>query len=193
MSTRFVTGVVRASYANIMRAKRNEMNGKEEYSVVCLVPKTDTASVEGLKAAAKAAIAAKWPAGAPKGLRNPLRDGDTDTKQDGSPLGAEYKGCYFFNAKTDASRNKPSVIDKLGHDLIDPDSVVSGDFIRVSVNAYAYDAAGNRGVSFGLNNVLLDRKGEPLGGSRPSAAQEFGIAAGAPAAATTATADDDWS
>ena len=59
MSTRFVTGVVRASYANIMRPKRNEMNGKEEYSVVCLVPKTDTASVEGLKAAAKAAIAAE--------------------------------------------------------------------------------------------------------------------------------------
>jgi hypothetical protein len=192
MSTRFVTGVVRASYANIMRAKRNEMNGKEEYSVVCLVPKTDTASVEGLKAAAKAAIAAKWPAGAPKGLRNPLRDGDTETKADGSALGAEYHGCFFFNAKTDASRNKPSVIDKLGHDLIDPDAVASGDFIRVSVNAYAYDAAGNRGVSFGLNNVLLDRKGEPLGGSRPSAAQEFGIAAGAPAAAT-ATADDDWS
>jgi hypothetical protein len=193
MSTRFVTGVVRASYANIMRAKRNEMNGKEEYSVVCLVPKTDTATVEGLKAAAKAAIAAKWPAGAPKGMRNPMRDGDTETKADGTALGAEYQGCFFFNAKTDASRNKPSVIDKLGHDLIDPDAVVSGDFIRVSVNAYAYDAAGNRGVSFGLNNVLLDRKGEPLGGSRPSAAQDFGIAAGAPATAATATADDDWS
>lgn len=192
MSTRFVTGVVRASYANIMRPKRNEMNGKEEYSVVCLVPKTDTATVEGLKAAAKAAIAGKWPTGAPKGLRNPLRDGDTETKADGSPLGAEYSGCYFFNAKTDASRNKPSVIDKAGRDMIDPDAVVSGDFIRVSVNAYAYDAAGNRGVSFGLNNVLLERKGEPLGASRPSAAQEFGIAAGAIAPAAAA-ADDDWS
>ena len=192
MSTRFVTGVVRASYANIMRPKRNEMNGKEEYSVVCLVPKTDTATVEGLKLAAKTAIVAKWPAGAPKGLRNPLRDGDTETKADGSPLGAEYSGCYFFNAKTDASRNKPSVIDKAGREMIDPDSVVSGDFIRVSVNAYAYDAAGNRGVSFGLNNVLLERKGEPLGASRPSAAQEFGIAPSAAPAAAAAAADDDW-
>ena len=192
MSTRFVTGVVRASYANIMRPKRNEMNGKEEYSVVCLVPKTDTATVEGLKLAAKTAIVAKWPAGAPKGLRNPLRDGDTETKADGSPLGAEYSGCYFFNAKTDASRNKPSVIDKAGREMIDPDAVVSGDYIRVSVNAYAYDAAGNRGVSFGLNNVLLDKKGEPLGASRPSAAQEFGIAPGAALAAATVAADDDW-
>lgn len=192
MSTRFVTGVVRASYANIMRPKRNEMNGKEEYSVVCLVPKTDTATVEGLKLAAKTAIVAKWPAGAPKGLRNPLRDGDTETKADGSPLGAEYSGCYFFNAKTDASRNKPSVIDKAGREMIDPDSVVSGDYIRVSVNAYAYDAAGNRGVSFGLNNVLLDKKGEPLGASRPSAAEEFGIAPGAAPAAAATTADDDW-
>jgi len=195
MSTRFVTGAVRASYAHIMRPKRNEMNGKEEYSVVCLVPKADTATVEGLKAAAKAAIVAKWPTGAPKGLRNPLRDGDTETKADGSPLGAEYQGCFFFSAKTDASRNKPSVIDKQGREMIDPDAVVSGDYIRVSVNAYSYDQAGNRGVSFGLNNVLLERKGDPLGVSRPSAAEDFGIAAGA-ASATTATSsasDDDWS
>jgi hypothetical protein len=186
MTTKVVTGKIRASYCNIMRARRNELSGKEEYSVVCLVPKTDTATVDALKAAAKAAIAGKWPT-PPKGIRNPLKDGDTDTKQDGSPLGSEYHGHWFFTAKTDASRNKPGVIDVNGRDLIDPDAIVSGDYIRVSVNAYAYDAAGNRGVSFGLNNVQLLSKGEPLGGGRTTAAQDFGAAP-----AVAASADDDW-
>lgn len=188
MTTKVVTGKVRASYCNVMRPRRNELNGKEEYSVVCLLPKTDTATVDALKAAAKAAIAGKWPT-APKGIRNPLKDGDTDTKQDGSPLGPEYKGHWFFTAKTDATKNKPGVIDTGGRDLIDPDAVVSGDYIRVSVNAYAYDAAGNRGVAFGLNNVQLLGKGDPLGGGRTTAAQDFGAV---PQAATAAAADDDW-
>jgi len=188
MTTKVVTGKVRASYCNVMRARRNELNGKEEFSVVCLVPKDDTATVDALKAAAKAAIAGKWPT-PPKGIRNPLKDGDTETKQDGSPLGTEYKNCFYFTAKTDATRNKPGVIDTAGRDLMDPDSVVSGDFIRVSVNAYAYDAAGNRGVAFGLNNVQLLSKGDPLGGGKTSAAQDFGAA---PVAATAAAGDDDW-
>jgi hypothetical protein len=70
---------------------------------------------------------------------------------------------------------------------------VSGDYIRVSLNAYAYSQAGNNGVSFGLNNILLVRKGEALGGAKPTAAADFGITRGA-AQATAATADvgDDW-
>ncbi len=190
MSTKVVTGKVRASYANIMRPRRNELNGKEEYSVVVLVPKTDTATVDALKAAAKAAIAAKWPT-PPKGLRNPLRDGDTETKPDGSPLGSEYQGHWYFNTKSDSTR-KPGVIDAACRDLIDADAVVSGDYIRVSVNAYAYDAAGNRGVAFGLNNVQLLEKGPSLGSGKSSAAQDFGPAAGAKAPAIAEVAEDDW-
>jgi hypothetical protein len=192
MSTRFVTGKVRLSYAKIMRPGKNEMNGKSEYSAVVLVPKTDTDTINGLKAAAKAAIEKKFGGTPPKGLKNPLRDGDTSTKDDGSPMGAEYKGHLFFNCKTDADRNKPSVIDSNNRELIDPDSVVSGDYVRLSVNAYAYDAVGNKGVAFGLNNVLLVAKGEPLGAPRMTAADEFGIGGGNQPEPAAATTGDDW-
>jgi hypothetical protein len=63
--------------------------------------------------------------------------------------------------------------------------------VRVSLNAYAYSQAGNNGVSFGLNNILLLKKGQPLGGSKPSAADDFGIGkSAAPAAA--AAESSDW-
>lgn len=186
MSTRVTTGEVRASYFSALAPRKNELSGKDEYSTQILIPKTDTATIAALKAAAKEALVAKFGDKIPKNIRNPLRDGDTETKQDGSPLGKEYQGHFFCNVK---STSKPGAIDTHGNDLIGADDIVSGDYIRVSLNAYAYSQAGNNGVSFGLNNILLVRKGEPLGGAKPSAAADFGISRGA---ATAATAESDW-
>lgn len=188
MSTRVVTGKVRFSYFSALTARKNEMNGKEEFSTQVLVPKTDTETVNQLKAAAKAALTAKFGDKIPKNVRNPLRDGDTETKSDGSPLGPEYAGHYFFNTK---STNKPGAVDAHGHDIIGSQDIVSGDFGRVSLNAYAYDQAGNKGVSFGLNNIMLLAKGDSLGGAKPSAASDFGISASAKPAAE-AVSDSDW-
>jgi len=186
MSTRVTTGEVRASYFSALAPRKNELSGKDEFSTQILIPKTDTETIAELKAAAKEALVAKFGDKIPKNVRNPLRDGDTETKQDGSPLGKEYQGHFFCNVK---STSKPGAIDTHGNDLIGADDIVSGDYIRVSLNAYAYSQAGNNGVSFGLNNILLVRKGEPLGGAKPSAAADFGIARGA---APAATADSDW-
>jgi len=186
MSTRVTTGEVRASYFSALAPRKNELSGKDEFSTQILIPKTDTETIAALKAAAKEALVAKFGDKIPKNVRNPLRDGDTETKQDGSPLGKEYQGHFFCNVK---STSKPGAIDTHGNDLIGADDIVSGDYICVSLNAYAYSQAGNNGVSFGLNNILLVRKGEPLGGAKPSAAADFGIARGA---APAATADSDW-
>ena len=188
MSTRVTTGEVRTSYFSALQARKNELSGKDEYSTQILIPKTDTATIAALKAAAKEALTAKFGDKIPKNIRNPLRDGDSETKQDGSPLGKEYAGHFFCNVK---SNSKPGAIDSHGNDLIGADDIVSGDYIRVSLNAYAYSQAGNNGVSFGLNNILLVRKGEPLGGAKPSAAADFGISRGA-AAPQAETADSDW-
>jgi hypothetical protein len=194
MSTQVTTGRARFSYCNVVEARRNDMNGKDEFSTQVLVQKSDTETIAALKAAAKEALTAKFGDKIPKTVRNPMRDGDTETKSDGSPLGAEYAGCWYFSTK---SSKKPGIIDANGRDLISSDAVASGDFGRVAVNAYAYDAAGNKGVAFGLNHVMLIEKGTPLGGGKVSAATAFGLATPAAsmsfdeAAAAPAT-DDEW-
>lgn len=43
---------------------------------------------------------------------------------------------------------------------------MSGDYGRVSMNAYGYDQKGNKGVAFGWNNAQFLEKGEPLGRAR---------------------------
>ena len=50
--------------------------------------------------------------------------------------------------------------------------VYSGCYARVSINFYAFNSNGNRGIACGLGNIQKVRDGEPLGG-RSSAADDF--------------------
>lgn len=170
--SKVITGKGRFSYLNWASPKRNELSGKDEYSTEFLIPKSDATTIAALKAAMKAALEKKFGQAFPKNLRNPLRDGDTETKQDGTPLGAEYKGHYFIRCK---SNEQAGVVDAQGQPILAANDFVSGDYGRISVTAYAYSQAGNSGVAFWFNNAQKLEKGEALGG-KASAADDFGVA-----------------
>lgn len=174
--SKVITGKGRFSYLNWASPKKNELSGKNEYSTEFLIPKSDTKTITDLKAAMKSALDKKFNGKYPANLRNPLRDGDTETKQDGSPLSDEYKGHYFIRCK---SNEKPQTVDANGWEILTANDFVSGDYGRVSVTAYAYSQAGNNGVAFWLNNIQMLSKGEALG-SKSSALDDFGIAKSVP-------------
>ena len=68
--------------------------------------------------------------------------------------------------------------------VIDPDDIYSGCICVASVTAFAYDQAGNKGVSFFLNSVLKLRDGDRLGGGGGGGSAESDFAeAGIDAAA----------
>ena len=50
--------------------------------------------------------------------------------------------------------------------------VYSGVYGRASINFYAFNSNGNKGIACGLNNLQKIRDGEPLGG-KSSAASDF--------------------
>ncbi|MNV25452.1 hypothetical protein D3C71_1165480 [compost metagenome] len=56
--------------------------------------------------------------------------------------------------------------------MLDSTEVYSGCFGRVSLNFYAFDTKGNKGVAAGLNNVQKMSDGDYLGG-RSSAEDDF--------------------
>ena len=155
----------RISYAKIFSPEKNDLSGKDEYSCMVLIPKSDTKTVTAVKTAIKTAIKGKFGDKKPNGLRIPLRDGDKDG-EGGVPSGAKagvapYGDHYFVNAK---NTRQPGVVDQKRRTIIEPGLVVSGDYVRVSMNAFGYDNK-SKGVAFGLNAVQLVRKGEPLGNS----------------------------
>jgi len=164
---RVVTGEVRGSFVNIFKPRFNALSSREEFSMMLLIPKSDSATVEKIEGAIETAKLERWNDKPPKNLREPLKDGDDETQipESAEPGELPYASHYFMNVK---STTKPGIVDADLNTVIDENSFRSGDYCKVSLQSYSYDKKGNRGVSFGLNNVQVLRKGEPLGGrSRP--------------------------
>lgn len=72
-----------------------------------------------------------------------------------------YAGCYFINAN---SATKPGVVDADCQPILDTSELYSGIYGRASINFYAFNTNGNKGIACGLNNLQKLRDGEPLGG-----------------------------
>ena len=121
----------------------DSVNGSEpKYSVSAIIPKSDTATVNRIKAAienAKKESLSKWGGKIPPNLKMPLRDGDIDRPEDEA-----YADCYFLNAN---SRQAPQVVDKRVQPILDQSEVYSGCYGAISVTFYGYNSNGNRGRS----------------------------------------------
>ena len=157
----------RISFANIWEPKAIN-GGDEKYSVSCLIPKSDKKTIARIQKAVEAAKedgkTRKWGGKIPPNLKLPLRDGDIDRPDD-----ENYEDCFFLNA---SSKDAPQVVDRKVNPILDPMMVYSGCYCNVSVNFYAFNANGNRGVAAGLGNVQFVRDGERLSG-KASADADF--------------------
>ena len=144
--------------------------GPERYSVSVLIPKDDKETVKAVNNAIDAAIEegiAKFGGKKPNkaAIKLPLRDGDTEREDEA------YAGHWFINAN---SKTAPQIVDKAVKPILDRDEVYSGCYARVSLNFYAFNSNGNKGIACGLGNIQKIRDGESLGG-RSSATDDFSI------------------
>ena len=162
--TKVITGPeTRWSYANVWDAKSIN-GGAPKFSVSLIIPKSDTKTVEKIKAAIQAAYEEGQSKLKGNGksvpalsvIKTPLRDGDTE-RPDDSP----YAGCYFINANSSAA---PGIVDADRQPILDRSEVYSGVYGRASISLYAFNSNGNRGIACGLNNLQKIKDGEPLGG-----------------------------
>ena len=162
--TKVITGAkTRWSYANVWQAKSIN-GGTPKFSVSLIIPKSDTKTVT----AVKNAIQAAYEEGQSKlkgnsksvpaltAIKTPLRDGDAERPDDEA-----YKDCYFINAN---SATAPGIVDAARNPIIEHSEVYSGVYGRASINFYAFNSNGNRGIACGLNNLQKISDGEPLGG-----------------------------
>lgn len=62
------------------------------------------------------------------------------------------------------STTAPGVVDANRQPIIERSELYSGVIGRASINFYAFNSNGNKGIACGLNNLQKLRDGEPLGG-----------------------------
>lgn len=168
--TRVVTGKVRLSYAHLFEPYTNDPEKEARYSTTILIPKSDKATMEKIRKAEAAAKeegkSSKFGGKIPSNLQSIIHDGDEEADLERNP---EYAGCYYMAM---SSKQRPGVVDPDLNPILDSTQVYSGCYARVSINAFPYNTAGKKGVSFGLNNVQFLEDGEPLGG-RTRAEDDF--------------------
>ena len=162
--TKVITGVnTRWSYVNAWEPKSIN-GGTPKYSVSLIISKSDTKTLEKIRAAIQAA----YEEGQSKlkgngrsvpalsALKTPLRDGDAERPDDEA-----YANSYFVNAN---SGTAPGIVDADRNPILERSEVYSGVYGRASINFYAFNSNGNKEIACGLNNLQKIRDGEPLGG-----------------------------
>lgn len=171
--TKVVTGKHTVfSYLHVIEPKAPMGGGTPKYSVSLIIPKSDTVTIAKVKAAIEAAYeegqsklkGTSKSVPALESLKTPLRDGDKERSGDEA-----YKNSFFINAN---STTKPGIVDADCEDILDNSEIYSGIVGRASINFYAYNSNGNKGIACGLNHLQKLADGTPLGG-RTRAQDDF--------------------
>ena len=167
-ATRVITGPAVFSYLTVNEPKAPLSGGRPKYSVSLIIPKSDTATLDRIQSAIRAAYVEgqkklKGPDSSVPSLEElttPLRDGDLER-----PDNEAYQNSFFLNAYSDTP---PEIVDA-NRRRIDNHSpeLYSGIVGRASLNFYAYRFAASEGVKRGigcaLNNLQKLADGKPLG------------------------------
>lgn len=172
--TKVRTAEVRLSYAHLDQPYSQDGTQEAKYQATLLLSKNEVACYNEIMAAIGAAkqkgISDSWKGACPPNPSLPIHDGDGVRERSGERYSEECHGCWVISAKT---KVKPQVVHQSNISCELPaGSYKSGDYARVMINFYPYDANGNRGIACSLGNVMITREGEALGG-QSSATDDF--------------------
>lgn len=171
-----LTAAFRVSFPHVFEATVAQGADKAKYSISSLFP--PTADIALLKQAAAAAVREKWGADVPARMKNPFLKAE-DYEYEGYE-----QGWVLIRS---SSLQKPGLIDQVKKPIITSADFYPGCWARATLRAFTYDTSGNKGVSFGLQNIQKVADDESMGGrSKPE--EDFGAVDGG--AGVVGTADD---
>ncbi len=168
--TKVTTPRFRASFVTVFEPKAYK-GGDPKYSIVMLFDKKEVKKgiLNDLQKLVKATAMEKWGEIPDEVLKVdseycPFKNGDSEKKvgYDG------YAGHFFATA---SSLYPPAVVDTgdprkdiKPQVILDPKELYSGCFARASVTTFTWESKGEKGVSFGLQNIQKLADGEPFSG-----------------------------
>lgn len=160
--TQIITPVFRLSFPHVWEKHRNEMAKRDQYDIVMLFDKKAVGELQAMYDLMKKVANHRFGVGA-KGLKNPFKDGDTSVNT-AQELIKEKNPSYAGQMVLSSwSKNQPGIINAKNQIILDHDEIYGGCYARAQLNCYAYEAAGNRGVSFGLLHIQKIKDGDPFG------------------------------
>lgn len=165
---------VRLSYTHLDKPYASQPNAEPKYSATILVPKQpgdNKAKMDAAIAAATQKAIERFGKAFPAAPKISVHDGDGTRPSDGQPFGEECRGCWVFTA---SNKQPVTVVDLNLQKILDATTIYSGMYANVGVTFFGYNAPQNKGIGVALDNVQKIADGEPLGGQRASAEDDFG-------------------
>lgn len=165
---------VRLSYTHLDKPYASQPGQEPKYSATILVPKQPGDNKARMDAAIASAVQKaleKYGKAFPSAPKVSVHDGDGTRPSDGQPFGEECRGCWVFTA---SSKQPVTVVDLNLQPILDATAIYSGMYANVGVTFFGYNAPQNKGIGVALDNVQKTADGEPLGGTRASAEDDFG-------------------
>ena len=179
-----LTAEARISFPSIFKPKApfgrpDAPQDEWKYECTLLLPKSETACMEDIKKTVEHVVAEAvadngpkgWKGARPPQLQTPVQDGD-QPKKDGTARPESEKGMWIIKLKGKRKPQVRSIVNLKGPDLTEAECY-AGCWVRATFNVGAYNAAGNKGVTFYLGNILKTRDDEPFGGAAPAAEDDF--------------------
>lgn len=175
-----IKGII--SFPNFFKPRKADENSDPKYGGTALIAKTDpqcatiTAAIEQDKLNG-------FPSGFPPNAKCSWKDCAVEYPSDPKLHG------YMELRTSSPEDNKPLVVDANHQQVLDPGAAIPGELAYFSVNTYSYNKPMTKGVTAGLNGVMLLREMGPLGrlDNKPSAEQMFAsVTGGATGAAPAA-------
>lgn len=158
---------VRVSFVNVIEPAET-LSGGLKYSVQIHIQKDDKKNVKTAEAAIEKAVKkglVKWGGKKPKFRYEPLRDGDAELES-GDQTDKVYAGIFFLSATKDPKYGKVGVVDQNLKPVMDADKIYSGCYCNVDINPFPYDNSGNKGIGWGLSNIMFVEDGDRLDGQQ---------------------------
>jgi len=150
------TGPVRLSFPHLFKpGKPIPPNTEGKHGASLLIPPKVDISV--LRTEAADCAKAKWPT-LPRGLKSPF----LSQYQDADRYAGYQEGGILIRA---TSNQAVMVVDRNLAPVVDEAKVYPGAWAIVTLRAFAYDKGVNKGVSFGLQNVMIIADDTNIGGT----------------------------
>jgi len=148
----------RVSFPNVFKPKAAFEGQEAVYSIQMLFPKSS--DLKDLKKLCVEVATKKWGTKEkwPKNLRMPFKSGDEKNLDN-------YKGMTVVEAR---SKLRPGLVDRHLNEIgdLEQSDFYAGCWARATLTCYAYEKAGNKGVSFGLQNIQKLRDDTAFSGKR---------------------------
>lgn len=156
---------VRLSFPNIFKkGKPIPPNTEGTWGSVLMFPKD--ADLALLYRQAQDVALAQWPSATKLKLKNPFLQQDEMVQYGGFTPGGVYIRSVAYEVQ-------PPVWTQSHQPIIDPARVYPGVWAVCTIKAFPYDKGVNKGVSFGLNSVMIVADDQPLGGGGSDPNHDF--------------------